>query len=59
MISPCAVCDQPSTGDMTDGRNSYPLCDQCRETIRVFFHIFGGMAAAVAEARRAIRSVLN
>lgn len=41
--------------EMTDGLTSHTVCDDCREMVTMFFHVYGSMAQAVLEVAQAKR----
>ena len=55
----CLVCDTegPSVTEMTDGRDHYPVCDDCRDLVKVFFGVYLSIKTAVIEAAYTQRGV--
>jgi hypothetical protein len=52
----CFVCGgENHVSEMTDGVTSHTVCDDCRELVTTFFHIYHSMATAVLEAAQAKR----
>lgn len=41
--------------EMTDGMTSHTVCDDCREMVTTFFHVYRNMAQAVLEVAQAKR----
>jgi glycerate kinase len=41
--------------EMTDGTTSHTVCDDCREMVTAFFHVYQSLATAVLEVARAKR----
>jgi len=52
----CRVCgceNSNTISEMTDGRSSFMLCDDCRELVRTFYFVYHNLPKAVSEARQA------
>lgn len=50
----CNVCGAADgASEMTDGRSTQSVCDQCRPIVTVFFFVHGSMDKAVSEAAQA------
>jgi len=53
----CRVCDTKimtaGVSEMTDGRNTFALCDGCRPMVVTFYHVYHNLPKAVDEARQA------
>jgi uncharacterized protein YabN with tetrapyrrole methylase and pyrophosphatase domain len=41
--------------EMTDGITSHTVCDDCREMVNTFFHVYGNLMTAVLEVAQAKR----
>ncbi|MFI5222816.1 MAG: hypothetical protein ACHQX3_01005 [Nitrospirales bacterium] len=49
----CVTCGGDNgVSAMTDGRQKYPLCDECRPLVVTFFHVYGNMQTAVDQVRQ-------
>ena len=52
----CFCChDETFVTVMTDGATSHTVCNNCREMVTTFFHVYRNMAEAVLEVAQAKR----
>ena len=57
----CFVCQGTGNhvSEMTDGTFSTTICDECRQIVTPFFHIYRNLMEAVLEAARAKRGAVT
>lgn len=52
----CFCCHGTNhVSEMTDGISSHTVCDNCREMVAAFFHVYRNLGTAVLEAAQAKR----